>query len=208
MENKQLSATELAGLNYQLVPPANWDDWQALEPTIMLKKFIYGIYGIGAPIATIDGVGSLLTLHGRAVEVSLKQISYKQELHGFDKGNGGLHRTYLFKDFNAPLILRSLSSITDDEAIEVAKIKNGIFSCVGVTAKVIRRNTEKLDAIRVVALDENGKYLFEELINEVQLHYSEYQHLQQIGIALGVYYKGVYYSVETLQDLGIYAPFK
>lgn len=101
------------------------------------------------------------------------------------------------------LQLRPLSAIADDESIEVAKIKNGIFSCAGITFKVIRTNTKKLDAIRIVALNENGAYITEELINDVQLRYHEYQYLQQQGFALSTYFKGTLYSVDDLVAMDI-----
>lgn len=108
-----------------------------------------------------------------------------------------------FYDINEwTLPLRSLSKITDSEAIEVAKIKNGLFNCAGVSAIVIRSNSTKLDSIRVVALDK-GKYLTEEQINDVQLRFPEYQYLQQKSFALPIFYKGVQYSVERLVEYGI-----
>jgi hypothetical protein len=96
-------------------------EWKELEAVLKIKRKSCEIYGIGQDIDTPDGKGRILTIHGRGVEVSLSRISVNQELHGFDKGNGGLHRTYLFKDFDCPLLLRSVKQLLPEHAEIIAK---------------------------------------------------------------------------------------
>ncbi len=86
-----------------------------------LKDYLH-LYGIGSAISTVDGNGTILSLHSRAVTVSLDQILSSQILNGFNAGNGGLHRTYLYKDYDCKPILRPLDSMTKDEAIELSKL--------------------------------------------------------------------------------------
>lgn len=107
-----LSLTEIRSLGLQ-----GWDFWQAIDPLFDLKRFIYGMYGIGADVQTPDGPGTILSIHGRAIKVGLKSIALKQKLHGIGGkfNNGGLHRTYLFKDFDCPLTLRKAENISDHE---------------------------------------------------------------------------------------------
>jgi hypothetical protein len=86
-------------------------------------KYYLPLYGIGCPVKTIDGLGTVLVIHPKAVTVSLNKISLDQTLHGVEKGNGGLHRTYLYKDSFFTLILRPLSDMTDEERAEAFTIK-------------------------------------------------------------------------------------
>lgn len=79
-----------------------------------LKDYLH-LYGIDIEVNTVDGIGSVIGIHPKGATVSLKSVGLKQELHGFDKGNGGLHRIYLFKDNYMQLALRPLSDLTDDE---------------------------------------------------------------------------------------------
>jgi hypothetical protein len=82
------------------------------------------------------------------------------------------------------LRLRPLSSITDDEAVQIAKIQSDFFNCAGVKSKVIRETSN----IRVVALNENGAFLFKQEINNVwALYISSIQYLYQKGFALPFY---------------------
>ncbi|MES2428268.1 MAG: hypothetical protein V4560_14910 [Bacteroidota bacterium] len=83
---------------------------------------VFSLYGIDAPILTIDGKGRIMTIHPKVLTVSLNSIMQGQNLHGIDKGNGGLHRTYLNKDDQCNLLLSPLSKITDEHKNDVCKI--------------------------------------------------------------------------------------
>lgn len=84
----------------------------------------------------------------------------------------------------AALQLRSLSTITDSEAIEVAYLKWPDYAKrnAGVDTSWVRRI---LDTLRRDA--------------------TIYQYLQQQSFALPIFYKGVQYSVDELQGYGIYS---
>jgi len=79
----------------------------------------------GGKVSTIDGDGKMLTLYPKCITVKLNKITFGQELHGLDDGNGGLHRSYPHYGGSCKLYLTSLSKITDEHALDVAKI-NGI----------------------------------------------------------------------------------
>lgn len=96
-----------------------------------LKDYLH-LYGIDAPVSTIDGIGTVLTIHPKGVTVSLNKISLGQTLHGFESGNGGLHRTYLFKDSFFKLILRPLSDMSFNEAVELIKIETSVYGFIGI----------------------------------------------------------------------------
>lgn len=49
---------------------------------------------LGCEVLTPDGRGSIMTLHGRGVTVSLNSMRMGQTMFGRDQGNGGLHRFY------------------------------------------------------------------------------------------------------------------
>lgn len=85
------------------------------------------------------------------------------------------------------LQLRSLSSITEQEAIEVAKI-----------------NGWDLYPVNKVKLINIGRNDVLKLSHDWHLSLFAYQYLQQQGFALPIYFKGVQYSVERLIELGIY----
>lgn len=145
MENKQLSATELAGL----------------------KAYVFALY------------------YGQ--KVMKWYIPQPPEATEFTEiVSGSMLEAYAHECY---LQLRPLSSITDDEAIEVAKIKNGIFGFERAADRLIIGN--KFSEITIK---------FDGSIYQASCEHviSVYQYLQQYGFALPVYYKGVYYSVERL----------
>ncbi len=92
---------------------------------------------------------------------------------------------------NSCLHLRPLSSITDQEAIEVAKIampENAMY-------------VDEIDGKNIIsALNTNGYNI------KFNLSISIYQYLQQQGFALPIYFKCEHYSVERLVELGIITP--
>jgi hypothetical protein len=49
---------------------------------------------LGLEVLTPDGRGSIMSLHGRGVTVSLNSMKMNQTMFGRDQGNGGLHRFY------------------------------------------------------------------------------------------------------------------
>lgn len=132
------------------------------------------------------------------------------------------------------LHLHSLSSITDHEAIEVAKIayayldENCIVSCVP-NADNIHSDIKSVEIQQFINLPPVPKYykcchIQIDLVDyDINLYRftndgkdkkddvigSEqqvyaYQYLQQQSFALPIYFKGVQYSVERLIELGIY----
>lgn len=94
------------------------------------------------------------------------------------------------------LQLRQLSSITDDEAIEVALLYG------------YRRIYDNGITISDELLVNYGREIIESLSQYDIFEYKIYQYLQQQGFALPIYFKGVQYSVERLVELGIYGQFK
>lgn len=128
-------------------------------------------------------------------------------------------RKYLFNQYNVdysetqPLILKGISSITDSEAIEVAKIANvklrhpiNLYQGIkegGGKALFYRyfngswyENDAILNIINASFEASNGINIYGTY--NVQI----YQYLQQQGFALPVYYQGVLYSVEKLTEFG------
>lgn len=74
------------------------------------------LYGIDCPIMTPDGLGGVLVIYPKAVEVSLNVIEYQQQMKG-RKGGGEMHYKYFYPEVKP--ILRALSSMTEEEAIEM-----------------------------------------------------------------------------------------
>lgn len=58
---------------------------------------------IGCEVTTPDGRGSIVSLHSNRVIVGLNSLTLEQRLKpsklvGLNRGNGGLHRSYAYKD--------------------------------------------------------------------------------------------------------------
>lgn len=73
------------------------------------------LYGIDCPIMTPDGLGSVLVIYPKAVEVSLNLIQYQQQMKG-RKGGGEMHYKYFYPEVKP--ILRPLYLMTADEETE------------------------------------------------------------------------------------------
>lgn len=81
------------------------------------------LYGIGCPIMTVDGKGTVLSIHPRAVVVLISTIDFNQVMTGKRRnGAGDMHYTYLHKDNHCKLVLRPLIDMTDEEAIEISEL--------------------------------------------------------------------------------------
>lgn len=80
---------------------------------------------------------------------------------------------------NSHLQLRPLSSITDDEAIEVGNIHWPHYINSEVSTPWVRN-----------------------VLETISQNFRVYQYLQQQGFAMSIFYKGVQYPVEQLTDWG------
>lgn len=78
------------------------------------------LYGCDCPVMTPDGVGSVLVIYPKAVEVSLNTIAFKQEMKG-RKGGGEMHYKYFYPDVKP--ILRPLSDMTEGEMVDILMLQ-------------------------------------------------------------------------------------
>jgi hypothetical protein len=74
------------------------------------------LYGIDCDILTPDGLGSVLVIYPKVVEVCLNVIEYQQVMKG-RKGGGEMHYKYFYTD-DLKLSLRPLSDMTEGEMEE------------------------------------------------------------------------------------------
>jgi len=91
----------------------------------------------GGKVSTVDGDGKMLTLYPKCITVALNKITFGQDLHGLDIGNGGLHRSYPHYGGACKLYLTPLSKITDEHAIKLSELINDEKFNESETFKVI-----------------------------------------------------------------------
>jgi hypothetical protein len=84
-----------------------------------IKDYLY-LYGIDCNIMTPDGLGSVLVIYPKAVEVSLNKIVYQQVMKG-RKGGSEMHYKYFYTD-DLKLALRPLSDISVEEITQLDKM--------------------------------------------------------------------------------------
>lgn len=111
-----------------------------MELTNEIKARIFGLYGIGAPVETADGPGSILCIYPAAIEVHLNSKVMGQEMKG-RKGSGELHYKYLNKDNQVKLLLTKLENITDADCIKA-------YDCYPGSENQAINTTRKINSIK------------------------------------------------------------
>jgi len=116
-----------------------------------IKDYLH-LYGIGCPITTPDGQGSLLVIYPRAIEVHLNTIQYQQEMKG-RKGGGEMHYIYSYEECKP--ILRRLEDTTEEEMIDQEKIAKRFMPDFKIDEEIRKNALERLREKGVNAIEFN-----------------------------------------------------